>query len=120
MLSFASAGHNKPLLFRQGEVACIEIDAEGLILGVMKAVVFENKSIMMLEGDILLLYTDGITEAENHDGEFFGIDRLSRIVAGNHAEPPQKIIDSVLESLSEFCQSRPLQDDISMVVLKVL
>ncbi|MDO9307776.1 MAG: SpoIIE family protein phosphatase [Deltaproteobacteria bacterium] len=120
MLSFASAGHNKPLLFRQGEVACIEIDAEGLILGVLKAVVFENKSILMLEGDILLLYTDGITEAQNPCGDFFGIDRLSEIVADNHAEHPQKIIDSVLESLTEFCQSRPLQDDISMVVLKVV
>ncbi len=120
MLSFASAGHNKPLLFREGEIACIELDAEGLILGVRKTVDFEDKSILMLAGDILLLYTDGITEAQNASGDFFGIGRLCKIISENHTEPPHKIIDSVLESMTVFCQSRPLQDDISMVVIKVM
>lgn len=120
MLSFASAGHNKPLLFRQGAIACIELDAEGLILGVMKMVDFEDKSIQMLAGDILLLYTDGITEAQNPAGDFFGIGRLCEIIAEKQAEQPNKIIDSVLQSVTLFCQSRPLQDDISMVVIKIM
>jgi len=120
MLSFASAGHNKPLLFRTGQIACIELDAEGLILGVMKAVDFEDKSIQMLPGDILLLYTDGITEAQNPAGDFFGIGRLCEIISDKHSEPPDLIIDSVIQSVTAFRQTRPLQDDISMVVLKVM
>jgi len=120
MLSFASAGHNKPLLFCRGEKACIELDAEGLILGVMKTVDFEDKSIQMLPGDILLLYTDGITEAQNPAGDFFGIGRLCEIISDKHTEPPDLIVDSIIQSVTTFRQSRPLQDDISMVVLKVI
>lgn len=120
ILSFASAGHNRPLLLREGEKTCIELDAEGLILGVMKAVDFEDKSFLMLSGDLLLLYTDGITEAQNANGDFFGIDRLGRLIVENHSKHPREIIDSVLESVTAFCQSRPIQDDISIVILKIM
>ena len=120
MLSFASAGHNRPLLLREGEKTCIELDAEGLILGVMKAVDFEDKSFLMLSGDLLLLYTDGITEAQNANGDFFGIDRLGGLIVENHSRQPHEIIDSVLESVTAFCQSRPIQDDISIVILKIM
>ncbi len=120
MLSFSSAGHNRPLLYRDGEITCIELDAEGMILGMRKQVDFENKSLKMRGGDILLLYTDGITEAQNTNGEFFGSGRLCEIIADKHTEEPQIIIDFVLESLKYFCRSVPLQDDISMVVLKIL
>ena len=120
MLSFASAGHNRPLLLREGKKTCIELDAEGLILGVMKAVDFEDKSFLMLSGDLLLLYTDGITEAENANGDFFGIDRLGRLIVENHGKHPREIINSVLESVTAFCQSRPIQDDISIVILKIM
>lgn len=119
-LSFANAGHNRPLLFRKAEFACNELDAEGLIIGVLKTVNFEEKVIPMMEGDILLLYTDGITEAQNADGEFFGIGRLCEIIEKNHTEQPQWIIDSILESVTSFCLSQPIQDDMSLVVLKVV
>ena len=87
---------------------------------VKKAVFFEDKSVPLQPGDVVILYTDGITEAQNAFDEFFGIERLTEIIAENHTKQPNKIIDSVLESVTEFCQSRPLQDDISMVVIKIM
>ncbi|HTY20661.1 MAG TPA: SpoIIE family protein phosphatase, partial [Geobacteraceae bacterium] len=79
LLTFANAGHNHPFLYSSKERSCTELDADGLILGVRREVTFEEKSIQLQRGDILLLYTDGITEASNPAGDFFGTERLCSI-----------------------------------------
>lgn len=119
-LFYANAGHNPPLLLRRGVGGCTELDAEGLILGVKQQVAFEEKSTELREGDILFLYTDGITETENAAGEFFGTERLCGVVAANGASTPEAIIESVLRELEVFCNAKPLRDDVSMVAVKVL
>ncbi|KAF0221181.1 MAG: putative GAF sensor [Geobacteraceae bacterium] len=119
LLTYSSAGHNLPILSRQGEATCRELDAEGLILGVKKEVAFEEKNIQLQKGDVLLLYTDGITEAQNEAGEFFGSGRLCTILTECYREEPEVIIETVLKEVSAFCNSRPLEDDISIVVMKV-
>jgi sigma-B regulation protein RsbU (phosphoserine phosphatase) len=104
-LRYANAGHNRPLLLRHG--TCTELDAEGLVLGVDKGAVFEEKRLFLEKGDAVLLYTDGITEAQDKDGRLFGPVRLSDLFA-DHAEiPPQGIIESVIKELESFCQARP-------------
>jgi sigma-B regulation protein RsbU (phosphoserine phosphatase) len=120
LLTYSSAGHNLPILFRNGEAACRELDAEGLILGVKKEVEFEEKNTQLQQGDMLLFYTDGITEAQNEEGEFFGPGRLCDILKSLHQEGPETVVETVLKEVSAFCKSRPLEDDISMVVMKVL
>ncbi|MEN8261673.1 MAG: SpoIIE family protein phosphatase, partial [Pseudomonadota bacterium] len=118
-LRYANAGHNRALLLRHGETKCGQLDADGLILGVNKDVTFEEKTVHLEKGDLVLLYTDGITEAQNKKGEFFGAARLCRLFAaqGNHSA--QSIIDHVIEDLKVFCQSSAFNDDVSMVVLKI-
>jgi sigma-B regulation protein RsbU (phosphoserine phosphatase) len=118
MLSYANAGHNRPLLLRRGESACMELDADGLILGVQKDVAFEEKKVPFENGDVLLLYTDGITEAQDKRGEFFGAERLCDVFAAHAQSPPRVIIDAVIKALEAFCQSRSFNDDISLVVVK--
>lgn len=120
LLSYASAGHNHPLLFRPGAASCLELDAEGLILGVKKDVVFEEKSIMLRGGDMLLLYTDGITETQNEAGELFGEKRLCEILASSHHMAPEAVIDAIFAKIAAFRGSRPSEDDISIIVMKVL
>jgi PAS domain S-box-containing protein len=118
-LLYANAGHNHPLLLRQGEKTCKELDAEGLILGVKNEVIFEEKSLSLDKGDMVLLYTDGITEARNKEGEFFGVARLTDLFVAHSESSPQCVIDMVVKELRDFCQSRSFNDDISMVVLKI-
>ncbi|RNC65282.1 MAG: GAF domain-containing protein [Desulfuromonadales bacterium] len=120
LLTYANAGHNPPLIYRTGNRACIELDAEGLILGVKRDVLFEEKSILLHEGDIVLLYTDGITEAENAQGDFFGASRLCDLLATNRNRPVDEIIGAILAEVEAFCQNTSLNDDVSMVVFKVL
>lgn len=119
-LTYSNAGHVLPLLFRNSEASCLELDAEGLILGIRKEVDFEEKHLRMQEGDILLLYTDGITEAGNSEGELFGHARLCAILTARHAEPPQAIIDAVLQEISAFTGNTTMEDDVTMIVMKVV
>ncbi|MFZ3208994.1 MAG: SpoIIE family protein phosphatase [Geobacteraceae bacterium] len=119
ILTYSSAGHNKPILLRKGMAACTELDAEGLILGIKRDVVFEEKSIQLQQGDMLLLYTDGITEAENAEGEFFGDNRLCQILPKTCEETPEAIVERILSEVTAFTGASNLQDDISMVVIKL-
>jgi len=118
-LCYANAGHNRPLWLRHGELSCQELDAEGMILGISKDVAFEEQCLRLEQGDQVLLYTDGITEAQDKTGEFFGVERLCRVFSSQQESSPEATIDTVLESLRGFCGRRPFSDDVSMVVLKV-
>ena len=117
-LSFANAGHPSPLLLKQGELQCEELDAEGLILGVRKNVCFEEKSIVMNSGDLILLYTDGLTEAENPAGEFFGIEPVCEILHQHASHSPQVIIEIIINQLKQFCQSKSFKDDVTLMIFK--
>jgi sigma-B regulation protein RsbU (phosphoserine phosphatase) len=117
ILSYSNAGHSRPLLLRLGSWQ--ELDAEGLILGVEHEVSFEEKSVTLEPGDLLFIYTDGIIEAERESGELFGVERLCGVLSGMQQETPEAIIDGVMAQLAAFSDSNPLQDDVSMVVMKV-
>jgi sigma-B regulation protein RsbU (phosphoserine phosphatase) len=118
-LSYASAGHNHPLLFNASDGTCQELDAEGLILGVKENVEFEEKSIQLDIGDILLLYTDGLTETTDREGEMFGIERLSNLLKEFHSSPPQNLIDAIYRELVSFAGGVKLSDDVSIVAMRI-
>lgn len=117
-LTFASAGHNPPLLFNGENRSFSELDAEGLVLGVNIDFPFEERQAAIHEGDILVLFTDGIIEAHNPEGELFGLERLKDAIAENAAEQPETIITRVFSALSSFTASTGFTDDVSIVVAK--
>ncbi|MDA8429223.1 MAG: SpoIIE family protein phosphatase [Geobacteraceae bacterium] len=119
-LSYANAGHNHPMICRMGQDSCIELDAEGLIIGVKQSVVFEERVIELYKGDVLLFYTDGLTEASNSEGEMFQNSRVCSQLGSISHLPVKDIIDSFYNKVIEFTGSTTLQDDISIVVLKIL
>jgi phosphoserine phosphatase RsbU/P len=119
-LSYANAGHNHPMICRKGQPAGIELDAEGLIIGVKQSVVFEERIMELQKGDVLLFYTDGLTEATNPEGEMFDNGRAFRHLQSVSHLPVEEIINSFYQAVPEFTGSLNLQDDISIVVLKIL
>src|SRR6185369_5266420 len=119
-LTFSNAGHPPALLCRGSGSPCLELDAEGLILGVRKEVFFEEKQIRLESGDLLMLYTDGITEAQNEAGELFGSARLCSVLRSMQSYRPQEIIDAVRSEVAQFTGSRIMADDAAMVVMKVM
>ena len=120
ILTYSNAGHPPALLSRNARTPCRELDAEGLILGVKREVFFEEKQIQLQSGDLVLLYTDGITEAENDAGELFGSARLCRILRARHACRPGEIIDAVRSKVAQFTGTNTMADDVTMVVMKVM
>lgn len=119
-LSYANAGHNHPMIYRKGLSDCIELDAEGLILGVKRSVVFEERTIELQKGDVLLFYTDGLTEATNPEGDMFENGRVCSHLGSVSHLPIPEMIDSFYQAVIDFTGSTTLQDDISIVVLKIL
>jgi len=117
-LSFANAGHPPPLLLSPFQRECRQLDAEGMILGVRKNIIFEEKTTTISNGDLILLYTDGITEAENPVGEFFGVERLSDIFIQYAQHSPEGIIDAMLKHLKQFCQCESFNDDITLMIFR--
>ncbi|WP_411726839.1 PAS domain S-box protein [Methyloglobulus sp.] len=117
-LRFANAGHPRPLLLSRVQREFKGLDAEGLILGVRKDVVFEEKTTTLAKGDLILFYTDGLIEAENANKEFFGLERVKAVLLQNAQETPQTIIDSLFAALQQFCQRTSFDDDITLMIFK--
>ncbi len=117
-IRFANAGHPPPLLFNRSHNEFKELDTEGLILGVRKNVVFEENTLALNKGDLILFYTDGLIEAENSDNEFFGIERVKAAFLENAAQSPKTVIDSLFTALQQFSQRTAFNDDITLMVFR--
>jgi sigma-B regulation protein RsbU (phosphoserine phosphatase) len=118
-LRYANAGHNQAVLLRRGATACAHLDAEGLVLGVRREVSFEEKGLVLAPGDRLLMYTDGVTDAQDEAGEFFGLARLCAAFRRHGDQPPEAMIECLLEELRAFRSRGDFEDDISMVAMRI-
>jgi sigma-B regulation protein RsbU (phosphoserine phosphatase) len=118
-LNYANAGHNRPIIRRNSDSSCLDLDAEGLIIGVRRSVVFEERWIELLKGDVVLFYTDGLNEATNPEGEQFGYARICEIMGKVSHFPVNDILDAFYKAVADFIGSETLQDDVSLVVLKI-
>jgi len=119
VLKYANAGHNQALLMRTSSDECLSLDADGLILGALPNVDFEEKSIGLLPCDVLLFYTDGVIEARDARGEFFGLHRLRKAFHAHRALPPEELTTRVLAEVRAFCGNQSLDDDVAIVVMQV-
>ncbi|MCD6187660.1 MAG: SpoIIE family protein phosphatase [Desulfuromusa sp.] len=119
-LIYSNAGHNTPLLWKKREQYLKTLDTEGLIFGIKEDISFEQKATDLEPGDILLLYTDGIIEAENRDKVFFGIERLAKVLEECDDLNPQELIDQIMIQGRIFTGMRHFNDDVTLVVMKVL
>ncbi len=118
-LQYANAGHNPPLLLRASHSACAPLDAEGLVLGVKRDIDFHERSVELAPGDRLLFYTDGITETQNRQGDFFGVERLCNVFRRHRALSPEALIQAALADVRAFHGAAQASDDIAMVVADV-
>ena len=119
-LAYASAGHNPPFLFRPKEGVFMELDADGLLMGIKTDVWFEEKVTPVEAGDILVLYTDGVTEAENAGGELFGTGRLCGVITEHWERHPKEIMFEIYQELSSFIGPNSLSDDVAMIIFKIV
>lgn len=117
MLEYANGGHDAPLLFRNGSDPH-SLDATGLLVGVMEDSNYGMDSISLDKDDLLLLYTDGITEAMNPDGKEFGLERLIQLVTDSRGKTAGTIMDTILAEVRNHTDEAVQSDDITLMVIK--
>ena len=116
-LSYASAGHNPALLMRANGSYRL-LNTEGMALGVLEHVRIEQREVRLLPGDIVVFYTDGVTEAMNEDFDEFDLDRLQATVMTNRKKSAAGISKAVLHAVEEHAGDAAQFDDITLVVFK--
>ncbi len=122
-INFARAGHMPLIVMRKESGEYKQFTPGGMAIGLNNTIKFdsnlEEKTIRIDSGDLLLFFTDGISEATNPAGEEFGDDRLLKIVEKNSTEGPGKVIESIKEEVTKFEGSSRRHDDITAVAIKV-
>lgn len=119
VLTYANAGHNSAYLYRMSTNEEIWLRPTGPAIGIMEGFPIYTSEVQLESGDILLLYTDGITEATDDQGIFLSEDGLADIIRQNADTTSERIIQKILQSLKEHTNGKPLADDVTLVISKV-
>lgn len=119
---YSNAGHNFPLWWRAEPAAIVELREHGLIMGVRLNLQLSDYAIQLQPGDVLVMYTDGVTEAHKEDHEEYGAQRLAETVAAfmraNPTASPEILVEVILDSVAHFVAGAPQADDMTLLVLK--
>jgi sigma-B regulation protein RsbU (phosphoserine phosphatase) len=119
VFTFANAGHNPPLLFRSGGVV-ERLEEGGPLVGVIADATYVERPVWLGKGDLVLLYTDGVTECTRDSGEEFGEARLIELVRGATHLGARALCDLIHEEARAFAGGGSVLDDITLVALRVL
>jgi serine phosphatase RsbU (regulator of sigma subunit) len=119
-LCYASAGHPPAILLRSSEQTWQLLNAEGMPLGMARDADFGEARVELHAGDIVAFYSDGMTEARDVTGGLFGRDRLAQMLVEHRLEEPATLIASVLAELKRFSGIDQFDDDVTIVVMKLL
>jgi sigma-B regulation protein RsbU (phosphoserine phosphatase) len=115
-MTYTNAGHMPPILVRAGAAA--RLDVTGTVVGAFPFTEYGESSVRLEPGDLLVCFTDGITEPENEFGEMFGEDRLTDLVLKHAASGSQEIIAAVMESVRHWTGTPELQDDMTLLLAR--
>ena len=118
-ISWVRAGHDPALLFDPDTNGFTELKGRGVALGLDESMVYElNHLSGMKMGQIIVLYTDGIWEAQDDQGRQFGKDRLKQLIVDHQTKPAKKILNEVMAASSRFQDKGVPQDDVTLIIVK--
>jgi serine phosphatase RsbU (regulator of sigma subunit) len=117
-LVYANAGHNRPLWLRVATGECQQLAARGIILGMLEEIELEERQVELAPGDLVVFYTDGVTEAMDADEQMFGEARLQKVLAANARAGAQQVLQTVVEAIRAFTGDTPQSDDLTLFVVK--
>ena len=115
-MSYTNAGHLPPILVRNGEAT--RLDVNGTVVGAFPFAAYEESRILMKSGDLLVWFTDGVSEPENEYGEMFGEERLVDLVTRNAHKSDDQIIESVIAAVEQWTGGGELQDDLTLMLAR--
>jgi sigma-B regulation protein RsbU (phosphoserine phosphatase) len=118
VLQFASAGHNPPLLYRAAAGECDQLEVSGVAMGLFQNAEYGERTVALADADILVLYTDGITDVIDADEEEYGEERLKRLVVQNASCTARQLADLIIRAATSFAAAEGAVDDETLVVVK--
>ncbi len=118
-LRYSSGGHNAPIL-RRGDGSLRLLEVGGLPIGAFDFGTYEEEEILCEDGDVLFMYTDGLTESLSPDGEEFGTDRVEQLLGDRWQLAAPDLLTTMHSELRTFCGSDQADDDVTLVALKIL
>lgn len=121
-LIYVNAGHNAPMLFRQSgaDRDIVRLDTGGSVIGLMEDCAYRQGCVTLAAGDVLVAYTDGISEAMTAADKEWGEDRFIEAVRPHLAVPAPKLIEHLMTSADVFAAGAPQYDDMTLVVVRAL
>jgi serine phosphatase RsbU (regulator of sigma subunit) len=118
-MACANAGHYPPLWYKAKEKSFGEITASGVPVGILPEQTYREETIQLASEDLLVMYTDGVTESKAADGEMFGLERLKRVVAENRSLSAHDLFIKIEAAIKEFIGEAPPFDDLTLIVVRV-
>jgi sigma-B regulation protein RsbU (phosphoserine phosphatase) len=119
-VTYANGGHVRPLWLRASTGEVGELDARGVALAAFSGATIEECQVELAPGDVLVLYTDGVTEARQTGNEMFGLERLQAVVASHAGRSAQEIQAAIVEAVYAFEDGIPQSDDLTLIVIRRL
>ena len=122
VLNYVNAGHNPPMVFRQtsGGREVLRLDRGGPVIGLMEDCCYRQGCAALEAGDVLVAYTDGVSEAMNARDEEWGEERLMNAVAAHRMAPARALIDCLMTSADGFVAGAPQHDDMTLIVVRMI
>jgi serine phosphatase RsbU (regulator of sigma subunit) len=117
-LSYVNCGHNPALLYRTKSRAVVTMNSSCVPIGMFDSLSCAMNPVTLAAGDVLVLYTDGVIEAEDSQGEEFGMERLSRLIQQGHMLSSDELMNHILESIADFSRNVGFEDDVTILVVK--
>ena len=119
VLIFSNAGHNPPLLLRP-DGTTDRLSEGGVALGVLEDTRYEERPVAVAAGDVIVLYTDGVSEAENEAGEQFGEERIERIIRSYPQHTARELMQDVVAAVLDWAGEKGLGDDLTLMIVRKL
>jgi serine phosphatase RsbU (regulator of sigma subunit) len=119
-LQYANGGHNPPLLVRPRTGEVFPLEVAGPIVGILPDAQFTDTLVKLELGDILTLFTDGVTEQENESEDQFSIDRLTQLILNKKTDSAAALVADITEAVSTFAGTKEQEDDLTVVVAEIL
>jgi sigma-B regulation protein RsbU (phosphoserine phosphatase) len=116
-MAYCNAGHNPPFVIR-ADGAVERLKGGGTVLGILPELGYEERKSHVESGDVVVLYSDGVTEATNPQEEEFGEERLEDLLKKHRTDPVHVIVEKVNEAVAVWCAGAPPADDVTLVVAR--
>ena len=119
LLRYTNAGHTPALVFRPSCAGCSALFNRNLALGMFDPATFEDAELYLEQGDVLVLYTDGVNEAQNTAEEMFGVERLVQVILEHGGRSPEELRDIIVNRVETFAEGQEQHDDITVLIVQV-